>query len=487
MSRSNLLFPRERPTARWLPAEGTPGFEHNLYRIEIADVDAATPMFKWSQYNGGIVGRGLFDSAVNPRTVTIHANLQAIINSGLTSCYLEALEFDPSPIGDLGHWRVSYGAEATIGADGIITLSNTTTFGAVPTSTADVFFRVWNGIESISDFSGSLVALQDGILLNFDAVAPGKYTPRDYWTFPVRAGEIANNPPLINHQPPQGIHHHRVPIAELNWTANPIPTVDIEDCREIFDPLTRVATCCTYRVGDGVNSHGNFTSIQVAVDHLPAKGGEICVLPGNYEENVKIVNRRNITIKGCGKRSRVFSAPRGNNAEAPPVFHIVSSHNIKIESLLIEAEEIGIGVLIEASPPVLIDRLQSLGRTIDITLEKLLIRAAARSAIHVQKAYNVIIRRCRIEMKDVRSRKPGIFFIGEDSLIEENYIVVVDSKPRPEESDFDTPLDPSNTPPAEAALGGLQLGGTCERIRVINNAISRGIGNGITLGSFAHR
>src|SRR5262249_39929063 len=36
---------------------------------------------------------------------------------------------------------------------------------------------------------------------------------------------------------------------------------------------------------------------------------------------------------------------------------------------------------------------------------------------------------------------------------------------------------------AHAALGGLQLGGTCERIRVINNVIARGIGNGITLGS----
>src|SRR5262245_38893667 len=36
---------------------GYTGFEHNLYRIEIADVNSGPPMFKWSQYNGGIVGR----------------------------------------------------------------------------------------------------------------------------------------------------------------------------------------------------------------------------------------------------------------------------------------------------------------------------------------------------------------------------------------------------------------------------------------------
>ena len=475
--------PSGSPDCPVVEGGGYTGFEHNLYRIEIADTDAAAPMFKWSQYNGGIVGRGRFNSAVNPKTVTIHANLQAIINSGLTSCYLEALEFDPSPIGNLGHWRVSYGAEATVGADGVITLSNATTFGAVPTSNADVFFRLWNGIELISDFSGSLVPLQDGILLNFDAVAAGKYTPRDYWTFPVRAGEIANNPPLVNHQPPQGIQYHRVPLAEVTWTANPVPAADIEDCRRIFNPLTKVATCCTYRVGDGVHSHGDFTSIQAAIDHLPASGGEVCVLPGTYQENVKISQRRNVTIKGCGIRSHVVSAPRGNNPVAPPVFHIVRSQNITIQSLFIEADDVGIGVLIDGAANSLADRRLNLQPSIDITLESLLVQAATRSAIHVQQAFTVTIRRCRIEMKDVASIKPGIFFIGEDSLIEENEIVVEDPKLQTNRFAFNRPFDPANTAPAHKGLGGLQLGGTCERIRVINNVVSRGIGNGITLGS----
>ena len=134
-----------------------------------------------------------------------------------------------------------------------------------------------------------------------------KYSPRDYWTFAARAGEIPNPPTLINNQPPQGIHYHRAPLAELTWTSNSISGVNIEDCRRVFQPLTKVATCCTYRVGDGVKSHGDFTSIQEAINHLPAAGGEICVLPGNYQENVRILGRRNITIKGCGVRSRVFS------------------------------------------------------------------------------------------------------------------------------------------------------------------------------------
>lgn len=474
---------------------GFTGFEHNLYRIEIADVSSGGPMFKWSQYNGGIVGRGLFDSAANPKTVTIHANLQAIINSGLTSCYLEAVEFDPVPDDHFGHWRVTYGAEATLGADGVITLSNTPTFGAVPPSNdpKGVFFRLWNGIELISDFTGGPVALQDGIRLQFDTVATGNYVPRDYWTFAVRAGEIPNEPTLINHEEPRGIHYHRVPIAELDWTKNPLATADIDDCRVIFPPLTKLSTCCTYRVGDGIHSHGNFTSIREAINHLPPDGGEICVLPGNYEENVKINLRRNITIKGCGVRSRVFSAAPGRGAKADPVFHVTASQNIKIEGLLIEANDTGIGVLIDG-PPKARDanrRFKALP-SIDITLEHLLVRAATQCAIEVQTAYNVIIRRCRVEMKDVPTLRPGVFVIAEDCLIEENEILVgddervifiTDPKRLVSRSQLISPLDPDLATPAHAALGGLQLGGTCERIRVINNVIARGIGNGITLGS----
>src|SRR5262249_41750566 len=60
---------------------GYTGFEHNLFRIEIAETDGAAPMFKWSRWNGGLIGRGIFDAVAH--RVTITANLQPIITSGL--------------------------------------------------------------------------------------------------------------------------------------------------------------------------------------------------------------------------------------------------------------------------------------------------------------------------------------------------------------------------------------------------------------------
>jgi hypothetical protein len=465
-----------------IQSSGYTGFEHNLYRIEIAAVATGiAPMFKWSQFGGGLVGRGELKNAT--RTITLNANQQAIVNSGLSQFYMEIVSYDSS----LGHWKVTYGANVTLGSNSTLTLPNPSTAGSAgvffggPPADGNVFFRLWNAIALISDFDGlAPLPLQDGILLKFDSAVPGNYIPGDYWTFTVRAGEIANTPPLINNQPPAGIHYHRVPLGIITWT---IAGAEIEDCRRIFQPLTRLATCCTYRVGDGMHSHGDFRSIQAAVNALPADGGEICVLPGVYEENVLIEKRRNITIKGCGPRTRVVSPPPVGGPTAAPVFRVIESQNIQILSLAAEADESGVGILLVGRAKEAISKAGTDAPLLNITLENLLVRAATRSAIEAKIGYNVTIRRCRIEMEDVATGWPGVFFIGEDSLIEENVIVVADEERRVRGLDWDSPLDPNSAVPARFGRGGLQLGGGCERIRVINNVIARGIETGIILGS----
>ena len=463
---------------------GYTGFEHNLYRIEIANVNSGAPQFKWSQYGGGLVGRGHFEAG----KVAIKANLQAITNSGLASFYLEAVEYSK----ELGHWRVIYGATATLSND-TLTLGPTV-FGTAPSNPNPddtSFFRLWNGIAPVVDANTELPN-QVGIFLDFDNPATSTYVPGDYWTFAVRAGEIKNNDVVLGKEvtpgnfvavAPKGIHYHRVPLAVLSWVSNQAVKTPIEDCRHIFQPLTRLATCCSYRVGDGIDSWGDFEKIQDAINSLPADGGEICVLPGKYVENIKIEDRRNITIKGCGSRSRVISAAPAPGGDAAPVFDVEESQNIKIQSLLIEADETGIGILLQGRPLEIVFIEGGGPPTLDVVLENLIVKAATRSAIEVGIAYNVTIRRCRIEMKDVATSYPGILFLGEDSLIEENTIIVADVARQLDGFDVFNPLDPNFSSPAGKALGGLQLAGACERIRVINNTIARGIGTGIILGS----
>jgi len=461
---------------------GYTGFEHSFYRIETIE-GPGLGRFKFSQFNGGLVGRAKF---VAPDRAEIEANLQAITSCGLPSFYLEALDFDSG----LGVWRVVYAAEnVTIDAEDRLVLPMGP--GTQPLPAGSFFIRLWNGVRAISDFpaGANLSELQDGILLGFDLGAAGGYPAGSYWTFSVRAAGVGNEELLLDVAPPEGVRFHRVPLAELTW--NNAGQSTVEDCRRVFLPLTDIQSCCSFQVGDGITSHGEFDSIQDAVDSLPAEGGEVCVLPGVYTENVTIARRRNVTISGCGGRSRVVSRPP-RNGQASPVFHVLDSQSVRISGLDIEAHATGGGVLCEDT---ISEQLAlkygnhgASGSLSRLTLADLHIVAAARPAIEVQGALDATVRDCTIEMLDAEGDAPAAFFLGEDSLIERN-VVRVRTRIADRDRAVAWPRDVLNlasegTPVvAQAAWGGLQLGGLSERVRVIENLIQGGTGNGITLGS----
>lgn len=448
---------------------GYVGFEHCLYRIEVARVNqpltqggaATQARFKWSQVNGGLVGRGDCHLA-NPadRKITITANDQAIQMSGLESFYLEVVEFDP----DQDCWRTTYGAEVSlnglvleVGQEHYVEVD---AFGLEKRPSDKVFFRLWNGIKPIVDFLKVAALtepseLNDGIRLEFDADSGSNYQPEDYWTFPVRAGEISHPDPLLQDQPPQGIHYHRVPVAILNWKAgNDIDQKAIEDCRHVFRPLTQQTACCTFVVGDGVSSHGDFDTIQEALNHLPSTGGQVCVLPGLYQENLVIEKKNRIIISGCGRRTKILAK------SSDAVVHLKDADDILLESLNLVAHKEGPGVLLEG--------------TAKIALSDLRIEAKTRSAIEGDEVRFFSLRRCLINMEDVAGAWPAVFLIGQDLDIEENLIQVIPTQ------GFKAAAGKSG---AFLGKGGIQLGGLCQRVRIINNLIDGGADNGITLGS----
>lgn len=502
---------------------GFTGFEHRLYRIEIADTDRANQSwFKWSHFNGGLVGTGDFDAVT--KKITIVGNKNAIVNSGLNSFHLEAFDLDPNQ----GYWKVIYGAKALLAADGTLTLPDPAVNpgdifkGAIPPALPNNrkrFFRLWNGIERVATFAAPgpapLLDLPDnlGIVLRFEPEGAGKYTPSDFWTFEVRAGGIGNSPVLVGIPPvivgnpvtpvpPQGIFYHRVPLAEVHWTANPVPAVDIEDCRRPFQPLTKLKTCCTYRVGDGVKSHGDFKKIQDAINALPKDGGEVCILPGLYVENIVLEppHNKKVILKGCGKRTVIKFAPPNPNVPGPiaPVIHVKYGQGITIESLAVESHPEGKGILLEGEEQDA-NNANAEKYLKDIMLSGLYVHAARNNAIKGFPAQGLTLIRSVVYIDDVRTRKPAVYLEGDDMLIERNEIRVLPDRlvpviiegPAPPAPptifDADTPAA-TNDPdvlakfPAQEAAGGLQIGGGSERVRILNNLIINGTGNGITLG-----
>jgi len=436
-------------------AGGFTGFEHGLYRIEIADVNDGVPRFKWSQFNGGLVGNGHFDPQ-DPNKIIITGNIQAIKTSGLNSFYLETKEYDR----EVGHWKITFGVPVILNNDDKLEIQDPASIilGIKPdTSKHDVFFRLWNEIRPISEFIDEK-ELVDGIKLKFENPQPNIfYLPRDFWTFSVRVGEIKTEP-LIDNEPPHGIIYHQVPLAILHWNGTDTPA-RIEDCRKIFRPLTNLDVnngCCTFIVGDGKSSFGDFNSIQEAIDSLNDNtGGELCILPGEYESHIQIIRKNNIKIKGCGNLTFLYPLEGPENQNAP-IFNIINSENISIENLTFDSPE-GSAIYIQGSN----NAVQNINIHQNIFF-------ATKFAIGVFNGTAINISNNQIYMYAKKEAGVGIFIQAQDCLIEKNLIEAY-------------PIDEPNLSPA---LGGIQILGGSDSIKIFQNKIIRGSGNGITLSSF---
>jgi hypothetical protein len=351
----------------------------------------------------------------------------------------------------------------------------------------DVYYylRVWNrGADltsnAVLNFTPNVpVKLQKtGLQVTFSGAQLRK---NDFWIIAARPETPDRFVPweLSAGRAPHGVRRWLAPLGVIHWPGGGAAPEVVDDCRPTFLPLTRIRGCCTYSVGDGTHSHGHFSKIQDAINALPPDGGQVCVLPGIYRENVTIKpGRRNITIHGCGSRSRVEApAPAGGVAGAP-VFTITDSRGITIEDLAIIAATDAPGVLVEREP-----------RSQEIVLAGLYIEAAACSGIEVRDTLGLTIAHCEVIMADVFSAYPAVFVVARDALIEGNVLV---APARGEVGKMKALLDKARYGhvsdsvwlTASNGRGGLQLGGLCRHVRVRDNLIIGGIGNGITLGSF---
>ncbi|HYJ28844.1 MAG TPA: right-handed parallel beta-helix repeat-containing protein, partial [Allosphingosinicella sp.] len=339
------------------------------------------------------------------------------------------------------------------------------------------FARVWSGGGAANAADqpmnvGTPVPLGDtGLTMTFSA--PG--LTGDFWFVSARPNTPTQVMPaaLLDGAPPAGPRRLAAPLALLRWTGPTAPQV--VDCRHRFRPLCEVNRCCTITVGDGRNSFGDVTSIQEAVDRLPAEGGEICIHPGEYQEHVVIENRRDIIITGCGARSLWR-----DRQQAAPLLTIRDCTNVLVRRLAMTAPGVE-SVLAEdvASP-----RLRSLE---GVVLEDLLIVCAGTAGVRIAGGERHVVRRCRISLEAMRGsleedsadgRAAAVFMSGQDLLIE-HCRIGTDALVRQRQL---LALG-SSMRGVRLAVGGLQIGGGSRAVVIRDNIIRGGNGHGITLGS----
>lgn len=472
------------------PNGGYRGLENRTYRIEIHSVDnVGNATFKVSSNNGVIA------TAVNAIPSNVLLNVASIgrdsvlrFNDGdWIEVIDDALEFSNEP----GIIRRILSVDD---ASGTIALTEPLPNNLFPTLDADrnlnpdrhTRVRRWDQSGEVRDTNNNLIIdldadgsegvipvpapgtsieLEDGVMITFDDFSrdDGRYRAGDAWVFTTRT--VDPSVEELDHEPPCGIHHHYCRLALVDLVNNAFTAI-AEDCRIVTpeDPGVRQG-CCSVTVS--LNE-----SIQDAINSLPAQGGKICLQPGEYRENLRILNRRNITLTGCGSRTRIISiAPEDDSEEALPVIDIINSAEIRIESVTVEAHTTGVGILVEET--AIDSNARRMLQVENILLKDLSINAALRSGIEIQAGSDINIIGCLVEMGHNTGTWPGIFIIAQHALIQDNEIRVL------------SPQIPGTLirNVIGNGRGGIQIGGTSEQVRVKNNLIRNGIGNGITLGS----
>lgn len=256
--RSGLLNARAQPAdpsddpCELPPGGGYTRLENQLYRVEIHRGGAlGTATFKWSRDNGTVVaaieqisGSTVRVDTLGPDDVLGFANGQwvellddRVELSGVGGQLAKItdinpatreLTLDPTPV------------PLAAGADGI---------------DPDLHPRVrrWEQTGATATTDGVLtgvdwLALEDGVEVQFTQPAGTIFAPGDYWTIPARTAtadldwppfETPNLNPVA--QTAFGIEHHFCRLALVTWNGEELEVV--EDCRELFPPLTEI--CCT--------------------------------------------------------------------------------------------------------------------------------------------------------------------------------------------------------------------------------------------------
>ncbi len=321
------------------PTGGYRGIENRLYRVEVHDSSGGTTRFKWSRENASVVSAvtGTDISGTESRLTVTRIGRDAVLRFQVDD-WVEVLDDNRELNGLPGQMlRVKNVVEATrtLVLDGALS-----GFGANPAELAARHTRVrrWdqrNGLDAdglIAVTPGTWIALEDGVEVLFSPNA-GTYHTGDYWSFAART--VDGSVEELKEAPPLGIYHFYCQLAAVNGK-------DVDDCRPLW-PDCKCGCCCTVEVGNGKESHGDFNSLEEAVNALSKdkwKKGEdrewvpavICLLPGTHRlSRTVVIERDSLTLRGCCRTAPVIGP------DDSPAFRLQGNH-LQIEKVFLSAQ-----------------------------------------------------------------------------------------------------------------------------------------------------
>jgi hypothetical protein len=325
------------------PSGGYRGLENRLYRVEIhatGPIGGITPAkFKWSRNNATISSTV---SAIAPGgdTVTVQQVGRDQVLRFEVGNWIEILD----------DWREFQGLAGHMAQVTAIDEANRVLSFAPAIVPAMNFnpadpgrhtrVRRWDQTQNVDgngllDVVAGPIDIEDGIRVDFSLdPAGGNFRIGDYWVFAARTAD--GSVESLQGAPPRGILHHYCRLGFIAWGAD-LETTTFTDCRIPPTPECACGTC-TVTVGDGVDSHGQFTDIAQAIDALGNAGGIVCIGRGFYHVSNGLVldgTKRNVILRGVGPATRIFFAPQ--EGAAGVFLHMTGTEHVRLESVFVAA------------------------------------------------------------------------------------------------------------------------------------------------------
>lgn len=322
------------------PAGGYRGLENRLYRVEIHSVGpiggGAPAKFKWSRNNATIASS--VSAIPSPTQVTVQQVGRDQVLRFEIGNFIEITDDFREFQGLTGHMAQITAIDE---ANRILDFTPAIPAG-INLNPADperhTRVRRWDQTINV-DLNGLLdvvpgpIDIEDGIQVTFNlSPVAGNFRVGDFWVFAARTAD--GSVELLQNAPPRGILHHYCRLGFIHWGAT-IGNTTFTDCR---DHWPRPCECdyCTVTVGDGVDSHGQFTDIQLAINALGNRGGVVCIGRGFYTvaDGLRLNNtKRNVIIRGMGPATRILFLP----PEGPPeaFLTIERTDQVRLENVFV--------------------------------------------------------------------------------------------------------------------------------------------------------
>jgi hypothetical protein len=201
--------------------------------------------------------------------------------------------------------------------------------------------RRWDqtiGVDAngLLDVVPGLIDIEDGIQVQFNLTpAGGNFHVGDFWVFAARTAD--GSVEQLTQAPPRGILHHFCRLGFIHWGAS-ITATTFTDCRDHWPHACECDTC-TVTVGDGVDSHGQFTDIQQAINALGNRGGIVCIARGFYTVTAGLLldaTKHNVIIRGMGPATRILFAPAAG-AGGGVFLTIRGTQQVRLENVFVVA------------------------------------------------------------------------------------------------------------------------------------------------------